>query len=185
MNPFKKIAGILLFVSLIAISCSDDPVSSSDRGNQLPDSVPTGEIVPVEERNFVLTGFEELSGKSNAENDGGQRWWRHVVTKVEYQNCPSDLQDQEVELDNVYFGFAPNGRTYQRNGPTGSPSDIWGWEWTDSSKSAVHIQGNTDIDFVITSLNNDEVVYASVQELGQGCTGTTWEQFGSPFTESN
>ena len=185
MNSFVRSTLALLFLCLIAISCSDDPVSSSDPGDQFSDSVPTGEIVPVEERNFVLTGFDDLSSKLVAENDGGQRWWLQIVSKVEYQNCPSHLQDEEVRLDNVYYGFAPDGRTYRRTGQTNSPTDIFGWEWKDASKNALHIRGNNDVDFVITSLNDDEVVYASVQNLGQGCTGTTWEQFGSPYTESN
>ena len=184
MNSFVRSSLVLLVLSLFAISCSDDPVSSSDRGNQIPDSVPTGEIVPVEERNFVLTGFDELSSKLATVNDEGQRWWLQVISKVEYQNCPSHLQDQEVEEDNVHYAFGPDGRMYRRTGSS-SPTNLFAWEWKDESKNAVHIQGNKDIDFVITSLNDDEVVYASVQDLGQGCTGITWEQFGSPYTETN
>lgn len=172
---FPAIVALLL----IATSCSDDnPVNS--RSGDLFENVPSGEIVPVAERDFVLTGFSD--GSAKALSEGSQRWWLQIVSKFEFNNC-GDEDDEDVTLQNTYFGFAPDGWLYVRSGQSGTPQQAARWAWSSSNKTAINLNNITEVDFQLTALNQNQVVYASVQNIGQGCSVVTWEQFGQPFTD--
>lgn len=169
---------ILISVMMLFISCGDNPAGSS--GGDKFEGVPKGEIVPVELRDETLTGISNSSSKRKAANS--QKWWRQVVSKIDYTGCEG-YEDEEITAENMYFGFKPEGSLYVKDGENGSESYATSWQWSDESKSAIVLGMAPDVEFELTALNDEEVVYASSQEFEGGCRAVTWEQFGDPVQE--
>lgn len=168
-----------LFFLFTIISCSSSDSSSDDPFS----NVPSGEIVPVEQRNSVLTGFDDgPSSKLNAQNDDGQKWWKQVVSKITYNGCDGE-EDEDITLDDTYFGFKPDGTLHVRFGQQGSTYHATDWGWADQAKSAIFLAELSGVEFSIRALNSNEVIYASSQRQSGSCTVVTWERFAQPFTD--
>lgn len=170
----KKIIFIKFFIlALLVTSCSKEDDSSGD----LLSNVPSGEIVPVEQREVTLIGYDVQSqaksyDKQQAEAE--QKWWKHGVSKVTYDCSGYDESDNMSEtLENTYFAFKENGTIYYKVGMSGAEMAHLDWEWEDSKKEAIIVQG---VSFKFTELNPSTVTYASVQGES-GCEVLTWEQF--------
>lgn len=157
---------LLFFVALTAsvlFSCSKD----DDGGNDPLADVPKGEIVPVEQRDQVLTGFSELR------NNDEQVWWKHVISTVDI-DCGEESDYWEDEFEDTYIAFKPDGQIYAKYGIDGDEySSGETWEWENEDKDAIITQGVT---FELTELNDTGVIYASVQGESN-CTAVTWEKF--------
>src|SRR5690554_2441435 len=170
----RKVFMSLLFITVV-VSCSSDDGGNSD----YLANVPKGEIVPVAERQRALTGFDEdvAPRSSNTET---QKWWKYIYGEVTY-NCEGENETDEIEESGYYYAFFPNGKMYYKIGEEGTPNAYNDWEWANSSKSKLQItdQWGETLDFELTELNDDSVVYASYQSE-QGCSLLTWEQLGSP-----
>ncbi len=94
--------------------------------------------------------------------------------------CGDDLSYTEMG----YYAFYPDGDLYVKTSINGTPSLGGTWNWTDeSAKDEIYIyfpslgQGQN---FTITYLNEDNVVYGSIQSAN-GCSVTTYEQFNNPL----
>ncbi len=164
-----KLLITLLFISLI-FSCSSDEDTGGLEG------VPSGEIVSVELRNVTLTGFNELSGKSNNKGNS-QVWWSNATSDFKFTgSCPED-GDYEDENFNTpgFFAFYPNGKMYYKSSVGGDPTFFQNWRWTDSNKTHVYVRDETDVAYEITYLNSKNVVYGSKRSEG-GCTLVSYEQ---------
>ena len=160
-------------LAIITFSCSSDDGGDS---NSI-DGVPSGEIVPSEQRNEALTGFY-----SDTPDEGEtQKWWTHVISDFDFSSADCG-EDFSLE-DQGYIAFYPDGDYYQKWSIDGSASQLGSWEWANSSHSkiTVFIDG-LEQDFTVTYLNEDNVVYGSVQS-GSGCSVTTYEQFNNPHYE--
>lgn len=166
MNSIKYIF-LLAFVSLtVLVSCSkDDDSEGSNFGN-----APTGEIVPVEERDLVLTGFD----LANRDGINTQKWWRHIVSVVDFGSGCGDNEDEEYTYTDVYLGFTPEGKIFRKIGISGTPVDTGEtWQWTSASKDKMIFQG---VEFTLTELWNIRLTIASDQSQS-GCSVVTWEEF--------
>lgn len=159
----------LALLAVTACSKDDDP------SNDLMSKVPTGTIVPVEEREATLVGFE-ITDKSQLKQSAGaeQKWWEHNVSEVTF-DCPDyDETDNVSETtENFFFAFKPDGVIYYKEGMDGTEYQHHSWEWASSKKEAILVEG---VSFKFTELNANTVTYASVQ--GEpGCQVLTWEKF--------
>lgn len=169
----KKIILIKFFaLALLTVTaCSKDDESSED----LMSKVPSGTIVPVEEREATLVGFE-ITNKSQVKQSGDadQKWWEHNVSTITYDCEGYDETDNLSQTsENVYYAFKPDGVIYYKQGIDGSEFQHYTWEWASSKKEAILVQG---ISFKFTELNANTVTYASVQGEA-GCQVLTWEKF--------
>lgn len=167
-----KLILFYLFACFLIISCGSPTGPSID--NNLLDGVPSGEIVPVEEREATLTGLT-MSKSTESSASESQKWWNHVVTKIDVQNCEG-YEDMEESYDDYYFAFKPEGKLYFKVGADGTEYEATTWEWSDGSKSGIVLGDYPDVEFEFTMLNENEVVYASVQQEGS-CRAVTWEHF--------
>jgi len=183
-----KTIGLLFSLGLVVFSCSEE-----DK-NYLND-VPKGEIVPVGERFFALTGYDEgstsslsmetsqVSSQKADSQTNSQKWWKYIYGEIEY-NCGGESGMETVEEVGYYYAFSPDGKMYYKDGIGGTPFAYNDWDWADNSKSKVKITdewGDSQI-FEFTELNANAVVYASYQSQ-PGCSLLTWEQLGNPVYE--
>ena len=176
MKSFFKIVKIFIVIvfvtSLASCSSNDDLASSEGLG-----SVPKGEIVSLEERQVALTGFSD-----NQLNSETQKWWKHVISDVKISGPDECGEDLSIE-ENGYVAFYTNGSLYFKYDTSGSASSIGSWEWTNSNKTAVLISNSLgNQEFTVTYLNENTVVYGSVQS-SEGCSAVTYEKFNSPYFE--
>lgn len=157
-----------LFLVLVVVlsSCGSDDGASADPFS----SIPSGEIVAVEERDRVLTG-EDAAGRTTQT----YRWWKQDISKLDFSTDECG-EDEDLSQTDTYYAFAPNGDIRVRFGTTGDGTAASSWEWSSTAKDAINIEGETSVDFVIRALNDSEVIYASYQEA-QGCSLVTWERF--------
>ncbi|MFC0604828.1 hypothetical protein [Winogradskyella pulchriflava] len=165
---------IVAIFSIVAFSCSSD---DGDNDSSSIEGVPSGEIVPTELRNEALTGFF-----SETPIDGEtQKWWTHIISNFDFSSdeCGDDFSIE----DQGFIAFYPDGNYYQKFSIGGNPSQLGSWEWSNSSHSriTVYTQG-LEQEFTVTYLNEDNVVYGSVQSAS-GCSVTTYEQFNNPHYE--
>lgn len=177
----RKFRALLLFsiTSILVVYCGS-PTGTS--GGSKFEGVPSGEIVPVEKRDSVLTGVAPTDSNHTKAKGMTQKWWLHGVSEISYKGCEG-YQDSTITHENTYVAFTPDGEYYQKVGETGSKQHVTSWEWSDESKSAIILENYPEIDFEIRSLNEEEVIYASLQPQGDGCEVVTWEQFGEPVVE--
>lgn len=156
---------------LMVAACSKDDNPSDDLMSQ----VPTGNIVPVEEREATLVGFvttDKSQLKQSTEAD--QKWWEHNISELTYDCSGYDESDNVSQTsEDIYYAFKPDGVIYYKQGMDGSEYQHYTWEWASSKKDAILVQG---VSFKFTELNASTVTYASVQ--GEpGCQVLTWEKF--------
>lgn len=176
MNRIKRISFITsiffaLTLTVSLVSCSKD----DDGGNELAD-IPSGELVAVELRNETLTGFPD-----DGRQPGVQKWWTHVITSIEFSSteCGDDITETAIG----YLAFYPTGGIFLKNSPGEEPFNIGSWEWANSNRSAIFVSNSAGQgEFTVTWLNENNVVYGSVQSSG-GCSATTYEQFDNPYFE--
>ncbi len=168
-----KLLVMFLSVTLFSIGCSKD--GGGGGSTKFSDNVPTGEIVAKELRNETLTGFSNSEGEPK--NTNTQKWWEMHIQALTSSNCPEYDDSTDYEGDGYYVAFYPNGDLASKYGTDGTPDVYSSWEWSNSNKNSIDLEGTT---FTITYLNDDNVVYASKQS-GEGCTVETYEQFGSPY----
>lgn len=162
---FKSVFLFLLGTALLT-SCSKD-----DDGGDKFAGVPKGEIVPVAQRHETLTGFAETAGRG-VPKSGSLVWWKQIESKVDY-HC-GDYEDESYAQDNLYVAFNPDGNIYYRIGTEGEGSPYNEWEWKDSNKNSIIVDGE---EFELRELNANAVVYASYQSQSSDCYAITWEQF--------
>lgn len=165
-NLLKALFLFVLGASLLTACSKDD----GDGGDKFA-GVPSGEIVPVAQRHETLTGYAENAGRG-VENTGTQKWWESVNSFVEY-HCQGESDEIDNTQAGVYYAFKNDGKIYYKVGMEGTEYPHHSWEWKDSNKNAIVIQG---VDFELRELNDGGVVYASYQEE-QGCYAITWDQF--------
>jgi hypothetical protein len=164
----------LFTVLILLVSCSDDDENSGSVSANVPDGVPSGEIVPVEERDFVLTGFDSnTSGRSKAMN---QKRWSYEYGEIFSDNCPE--LDRNIS-DGYYVSYTPSGNIEytDQNGDFYAPSKTW--EWTEG-KNAIIINGNDDAIFWFSELNDDRIIYYSEQSNSE-CDVVTFESLNEPI----
>lgn len=170
----KKARLILLFAvaGLFAIGCSKDDDKDGADGAQgtAPDGVPTGVIVPVDQRNEVLTGFDIVNGEAKGVQNESQKWWEYKLGEILSDDCPEYAQTLQ---NDYYIAWTPDGRIVYKYEIGGEIIDQGKtWEWHDG-KDAILLNGQTV--FKLSSLNDDTgVVYHSTQGQG-GCNVTTYE----------
>ncbi|WP_424964031.1 hypothetical protein [Ekhidna sp.] len=155
----------VIFLAAIVAACG------SDDGDTDPFSdVPSGEIVSVDERDFVLTG-EDASGRTAQT----YKWWKQNVSKIDFssEECGDD---EDLSQTDVYYAFTSSGNIRVRQGASGDGYIARTWAWSSSAKNAINIDGETSVDFELRALNNTELIYASYQSA-QGCSLVTWERF--------
>lgn len=165
MKLIKYVFILLLICETALLSCSKDDSGGPNFGN-----APTGEIVPVAQRDLVLTGYDI----TNRNDPTTQKWWRHIASVVDFGSGCGDNEDEEYTYTNVYLGFTPEGKVYRKTGIDGSPVDTGNtWEWTSASKDKMIFQG---VEFTLTELWNIRLTIASDQSQS-GCNIITWEEF--------
>lgn len=140
--------------------------------------MPSGDIVAIELRNEVLTGFTTIANGGRVQQT--QKWWKQIKSTVDYQGCEG-YEDETISQTDVYYGFKPDGTLYARSDNTEYYHTTW--KWATSKKDAIVLEEYPDVEFKMTSLNDSQVVYATFQPQGSGCNVVTWEQFGSPVLE--
>lgn len=162
MKNFYALVCIALVAFLASCGGDDGPSADPFAG------IPSGEIVAVEQRDAVLTGTDSNGRQS-------YRWWAQNVSRLDF-NTEECGDDEDLSQNNVYYAFTSDGSIRVRIGTEGDGSVARSWAWSSSSKDAINVDGETSVDFVIRSLNDSEVIYASVQSAG-GCQLVTWERF--------
>jgi hypothetical protein len=170
MKHFKY----LLLCGILIVSCNKD----EDAAPNFFKDVPSGDIVSVEMRDEILTGVPESSEAGRMQLN--HKWWRQAESVIDYQGCEG-YEDQEITLEDTYFSFTSDGDFYVKNGVNGSSQYYTTWEWTNDEKSAITLGKFPDVEFKITALNENQVVYASHQPQGGGCNVVTWEEFVEPM----
>lgn len=165
IKTMKKIYAILLTV--VVSACGGD-----DGGSDSFAGVPSGTIVAVGERDFVLTG-EDAGGRLAQVT---YKWWELDVSKIDISGPEDCGDDEDLTQADTYVAFASNGDVRARIGTEGDGSVGGSWEWTSSSKDAIFLNGETSVEFKIRGLNESEVIYASKQSAGV-CSAITWERF--------
>lgn len=164
MSVFKKLTFVFLS-SLFFFQCNSDDDASPNAGLT---GVPTGEIVPLAERDEVLTGDPNgLGGRTEA---GPVIWWLNEESKV--LSC--DGSEGDDITDGYEYSFGTDGIVYARI--VGFPSSQTAgetWKWASSAKDAIIYQGVT---FSFTELNSNAVTYGSRQTQGELCA-ITYQRF--------
>lgn len=159
----KKLFVVLLSAIVVACGGDDDPDPFSE--------VPSGEIVAVDDRDFVLTGEDSSSGRV----EQTFKWWKQNVSKLDFSSDECG-EDEDLSQTDVYYAFTSSGDVRVRQGSSGDGYVARSWAWSSSAKDAINIDGETSVDFELRALNNSELIYASYQEA-QGCSLITWERF--------
>ena len=161
MKKYYKNLFLILFIAAAFTACNKD-----DESDKYP-GVPTGTIVPIEERAFVLTGADDPDLKSTDDVHADYKFWTFKSSKVFISGCG---ESEEVDLldelggDVPEIAFAPDGNIMARDGDDvyDSYSD---WEWADADKSGIILSKFPDVTFEFTALNEHQVVYASIQNI--------------------
>lgn len=163
MSVFKKLTFFFLS-SLFFFQCNSDDSSPSSGLT----GVPTGEIVPLVERDEVLTGDPNgLGGRIEA---GPVIWWLNAESKI----LTCDGSESDDITDGYEYSFGTDGIVYARI--VGLPSSQTAgetWSWASSAKDAIIYQGVT---FNFTELNSNAVTYGSKQSF-QGQCAITYQRF--------
>ncbi|WP_139957280.1 hypothetical protein [Flavicella sediminum] len=171
----KKIS-VLLMALLFVMACSKD--DSGGLGG-----VPSGEIVPVAEREYVLTGVDSSTAnkttqaKSNADVEG--RAWTLLVRKAWTSgNCSAFLDPDEIaelnmeDFTTAYFKFLPNGDVMTANSIGGTYYNNGSWSWVNpATKDEIEVQYET---YTITALNDSQFIIGHNVSEG-GCSLTTYQ----------
>ncbi len=172
-----KIALSISFVALLmlfTVSCeSDDGGDTNQTTVEVPEGVPSGVIVPVEERDLVLTGFEaNTSGRAAVD----QRRWKYEFGEVISFSCPEFGQNITGDY---YIAFTPSGSIEYTNESGNSIATSRSWEWADG-KNAILIDNS--VKFTFSELNNNRTVYFSDQSNSE-CDVTTYESMHEPISD--
>ena len=156
---------VLLVIAAALYACGSDDTSADPFS-----AVPSGEIVAVEERDFVLTGVD-----ASARTAQTFKWWKQEISRLDFssEECGDD---EDLAQSDVYYAFTSDGNIRVRQGTSGDGTVARSWEWSTTAKEAINIDGESSVDFVIRSLNESEVIYASFQ-AAEGCSLVTWERF--------
>lgn len=156
----------LMIFACVLFACGSDDGPSADPFS----NVPSGDIVSIDERDFVLTGTDAQGRASQT-----YKWWALDVSKQDFniEECGEDVNLSQAD---TYYAFTPDGDIRIRQGTDGDGFVARSWEWSSTAKEAINVDGITSVDFVIRALNNNEVIYASYQEA-EGCSLVTWERF--------
>jgi len=165
---------MLSFSALLLVGCSKDDDGGSATPNA-PDGVPTGEIVPVSERNEVLTGFSVVNGQERPGNiEESQKWWRYLGGEVTSTDCPE--YNQSIQSD--YLAFTPDGEIlYKYSLDDAQPYARRDYEWINpDTKTGIILDGFAEVSF--SKLNNATgITWYSEQSDGE-CSITTHESLG-------
>lgn len=160
---------LLFMLALLMVSCSSDDDSSTSNAN-VPDGVPSGEIVPESERALVLTGVAE--GEAGFKSSA--KLWKYDIGEVMSDDCPEE--NQTISGD-YFLSYKPEGVIEYTN-PNGNLITTREWEWG-ASKNSIIVSGT---EFFFSELNNNQVVYYSEQNP-LGCNVTTYEVMHEPTIE--
>ena len=166
---------LMIFVALSMVACSSDDDSDGSTSNA-PDGVPSGLIVPESERAFVLTGSNEAKARLTSKANG--KTWKYDYGEFMYDGC--DEEDETNINDNLFVTFKPNG-TIEYSREDGNIFETRPWDWG-PSKNSIFLDGNSEVKFFFSELNNNQVVYYSEQS-NLGCNLTTYEVLNQPSTE--
>lgn len=160
---------LIVLAVLILTACSKEDNSSGD----LMSTVPKGEIVPIDQRERVLIGYNASSDSETAKSMVvDQVWWNHKISKMTI-DCGEESDETSEEHEDLYMAFKPDGVMYAKMGLDGTEYPSQEWEWASSKKEAINIM---DVSFKFTELNTGAVTFASLQ--GEpGCQAVTWERF--------
>lgn len=166
MKTITQNVWVVLAAATLFLGCSSD-----DGGSSKLSGVPTGEIVAVELRDESLTGFSD--------GEGAQKWWRHVISSIEYNS--EDCGDSQ-EIENVgYFAFYPNGNYYQKSSIESTQQLVGSWEWKNDAKKQMYFSNQTgEGEVTLTYLNEINIVFGSSMSA-EGCSVTSYEQFNNPL----
>ncbi|MBS3738248.1 hypothetical protein [Mesohalobacter halotolerans] len=162
--------GVLVLLFFI-LSCSDDDSSTNNTSSvEVPDGVPSGVIVPADERTLALTGFDQLSGEQRVDI---QKRWNYNYGEINSDDCP----EQSSTLSGDYYvAFTPSGVIEYTDEGGNQISSSREWEFN-GDKTGVVIQG---VVFYFSELNNNGLKWWSEQSSG-GCTTTTFEVMHEPI----
>lgn len=167
----KKIK--LVAIVLAAAFFTNCTKENNDITNTSYSGVPSGEIVPVEERSKVLTGSSELLKSSNLT----LIYWSFKSSKAIVSGC-SDAGTydilEEVDEDLPQVAFSPDGTFYAKSNNV-SEINVGTWVWADENKTGIILSSYGDVVFTFTALNENQVVYASNQNA-EGCSVITYEE---------
>ena len=158
---------LTLFIAAAFTACNKD----DDESEKYP-GVPTGSIVPIEERAFVLTGADDPDLKATDDLADDHKFWTFESSKAFISGCgESDELDllEQAGGDIPEIAFAPDGNIMARDGDDvyDSYSD---WEWADADKNGIILDKFPNVTFEFTALNEHQVVYASIQTVPyEGC----------------
>jgi|GEM_PF-2432233 len=164
----------LFSISLIFTSCNKD--DDTKPGDNFP-GVPSGDIVPVEEREAALTG-----GGNMKSVDNNLKYWSFTESKALVSGCGEsdeiDLLQQLGYSSDTKLAFSQDGNIYVKS--YGSVNIAGGWSWSSSSKDGIILDSHPSVEFTFTVLNPSEVVYASKQtgeyEYCENTTIITYER---------
>ncbi len=170
-------------IAIFAVGCSKDDDKGGGGGETgiAPDGVPTGIIVPVDQRNEVLTGFDMVDGESKGTNNTNesQRWWKYKKGEIMSDECPENAQ---ILQNDYYIAWTNDGRIIYKYELDSEIIDQGKtWEWKNSATKDVLILNGAD-DFKLSKLNDGGVVYFSEQDY-YGCIVLVYEEVNDPHYE--
>lgn len=172
LKNLKKLLS-LFFLAVLLISCSSNEEAEEKLDNF--SNVPSGEIVEANLRDLVLTGNENATSNKNI-----QKWWSHLTSEFIFNN--EDCRNRNNIHNAGYFAFATDGTLFVKLNKDDTASNAGGWKWTSSKKNKITIiyRSGDQQNFTITYLNENNIVYASEQSIGD-CSVLTYQQFNNPF----
>jgi len=166
MKKYYKNLLLMIFIAAAVAACNKD----DDESDKYP-GVPSGQIVPTEERAFVLTGADDPDLKTTDDVLADYKFWTFKSSKAFLSGCGENEEiDLLAELGDVAdIAFAPDGNIMAKDGDR--VYDTYNdWEWADADKSGIILDRFPDVTFEFTALNENQVVYASLQTIPyEGC----------------
>ena len=162
MKTYYKNLFLLLFIAAAFVACDKD----DNESDKYP-GVPSGKIVPTEERAFVLTGADDPALKTVEDVQDDYKFWTFRSSKAFISGCG---ENETVDLleqaggDVPDIAFAPNGNIMAME--DGMVYDTYNdWEWSDANKDGIILDKFPSVVFEFTALNENQVVYASLQTV--------------------
>ncbi|MCO5248127.1 MAG: hypothetical protein M9887_04155 [Chitinophagales bacterium] len=176
-----KFLTLITAIALLTFSCKKDG-NETKGGGGIPSGlkvsplVPTGKIVPVGERQFVLTGFSTGGDLRAADS---QKWWEVTDGKIimfDLKCAGQSFPDQSDDItgdDERFHAFSPDGKIFLKGNISDEPSlSDATWKWHDSKKDAFDITNfdpttnkTETIIYYLTQLDEDHVTYVGFPTL--------------------
>jgi len=188
----KNITIFMFLITIFIYGCKKEesksfsPIFPTNNNNVSNPNVPSGTIVPVDERFGVLT--RTATSKSTKSES---QFWKYTAAKALVNGCgESETIDflEGYENDVIEIKFNTNYTLETRVNGYAQSQTTWSWN-NESTKTGIILGNYPDVVFLFTMLNPTGVVYASNQnQSSEDCsniTVTTYEHLVASLNDDD